>query len=144
MLFKLGKTSPLVSTWTKETSWGLAVTVLPLLIFFIVLWDTLTRGEPWNFICLAAVSRGIYQIRRGICQILPRNTVGPTHYFVLYTSMQIHLHLSTQVHMFKNQFFLNFDTRTQNPFFRPGPDASGYWVPGISGHLGRHPAVPYV
>jgi len=24
------------------------------------------------------VSRGIYQIRRGICQILPRKTVGPT------------------------------------------------------------------
>src|SRR6218665_3474670 len=31
-----------------------------------------SRGEPRNFICLAAVSRGIYQIRRGICQILPR------------------------------------------------------------------------
>src|SRR6218665_1095734 len=29
--------------------------------------------------CLAAVSRGIYQIRRGICQILPRKTMGPTY-----------------------------------------------------------------
>jgi len=43
MLLKLGKTSPLVSTWTKETFWELAVTVLPLLIFVIVLWDTLIR-----------------------------------------------------------------------------------------------------
>ena len=34
---------------------------------------------PRNFICLAAVSRGIYQIRCGICQILPRKTVGPTN-----------------------------------------------------------------
>src|SRR6218665_2400368 len=38
-----------------------------------------TRGEPRNLICLAAVSRGIYQIHRGICQILPRKTVGPIH-----------------------------------------------------------------
>jgi len=30
--------------------------------------------------CLAAVSRGIYQIHRGICQILPRKTVGPSNY----------------------------------------------------------------
>jgi len=28
MLFKLGKTSHLVSTWTKETFWRLAVTIL--------------------------------------------------------------------------------------------------------------------
>ena len=35
------------------------------------------RGEPRNFICVAAVSRGIYEIRRGICQILPRKSVGP-------------------------------------------------------------------
>src|SRR6218665_3910608 len=37
-----------------------------------------SRGEPRNFICLAAVSRGIYQIRRGICQISPRKIVGPS------------------------------------------------------------------
>src|SRR6218665_961373 len=41
------------------------------------------RGEPRNFICLAAVSRGIYQIRRGICQILPRKTVGPNNEYLL-------------------------------------------------------------
>jgi len=35
MLFKLGKTSHLVSTWTKETFWRLAVTILPLFIFFL-------------------------------------------------------------------------------------------------------------
>src|SRR6218665_2159774 len=38
------------------------------------------RGEPRNFICLAAVNRGIYQIRRGICQILPRKTLGPNNH----------------------------------------------------------------
>ena len=37
---------------------------------------TVDRGI---FICLAAVSRGIYQIRRGICQILRRKTVGPAN-----------------------------------------------------------------
>jgi len=26
------------------------------------------RGEPRNFICVAAVNRGIYEIHRGICQ----------------------------------------------------------------------------
>jgi len=41
MLFKLNKTSHLVSTWTKETSLRLAVTILALFIFFRVLWDTL-------------------------------------------------------------------------------------------------------
>src|SRR6218665_509516 len=39
------------------------------------------RGSPRNFICLAVVSRGIYQIRHGICQILPRKTVGPNNKF---------------------------------------------------------------
>src|SRR6218665_1932703 len=31
-----------------------------------------------GFICPTAENRGIYQIRSGICQILPRKTVGPT------------------------------------------------------------------
>jgi len=35
MLFELGKTSHLVSTWTKETFWTLAVTMPPLFIFFL-------------------------------------------------------------------------------------------------------------
>ena len=35
MLFKLGMTSHLVSTWTKETFWRLAITILPLFIFFL-------------------------------------------------------------------------------------------------------------
>src|SRR6218665_2529184 len=43
MLFKLGKTSPFALTWTKESFFRLAVTVLPLLIFFIVLWVTLVH-----------------------------------------------------------------------------------------------------
>jgi len=34
--------------------------------------------KPRNFICVAAVSRGIYQIRREFCKILPRETVGPS------------------------------------------------------------------
>jgi len=33
--------------------------------------------KPWNFTGVTAVSRGIYEMRRGICQILPRKTVGP-------------------------------------------------------------------
>jgi len=37
MLFKLGKTSHLVSTWTKETFWRLTVTILALFIFSCVL-----------------------------------------------------------------------------------------------------------
>ena len=41
--------------------------------------DGPNRGEPRNFICLAAVSRRIYQIHRGICQIFPWKTVGPTY-----------------------------------------------------------------
>jgi len=42
MLFKLGKTTHLVSTWTKQTFWRLAVTILSLFIF-CVLWDTLSH-----------------------------------------------------------------------------------------------------
>src|SRR6218665_3330059 len=38
--------------------------------------------KPRKFNCVAAEfhlpCRGIYQIRRGICQIFPRKTVGPT------------------------------------------------------------------
>jgi len=40
------------------------------------------RGEPRNFICLATVSRGI-------CQILPRKTVGPTHNITTRASSQM-------------------------------------------------------
>src|SRR6218665_4223154 len=50
-----------------------------------------TRGEPRNFICLAAVSRGIYQIHRGICQILPRKTVGPKYDMRQYCMIQFYL-----------------------------------------------------
>ena len=32
------------------------------------------------------MSRGICQIRRGICQILPRKTVGPTYEALLFTA----------------------------------------------------------
>jgi len=35
--------------------------------------------KPQKFNCVSAVNRGIYQIRRGICQILPWKTVGPTN-----------------------------------------------------------------
>jgi len=35
MLFKLGKTSHLVSTRTNETFWRLADSTLPFLIFFL-------------------------------------------------------------------------------------------------------------
>jgi len=43
MLFKAGKALHLVSTWTKRTFWRLAVTILPLFIFFLVFWDTLAN-----------------------------------------------------------------------------------------------------
>src|SRR6218665_3545343 len=46
--------------------------------------NSITGGEPRNFICLAAVSCGIYQIRRGICQIFPRQTVGPSAYPIIH------------------------------------------------------------
>jgi len=38
--------------------------------------------KPRKFNCVAAVSRGIYQIRRGIYQIFLRKTVGPSDYTV--------------------------------------------------------------
>jgi len=40
--------------------------------------------KPREFNCVAAVTRGIYQICGGICQIFPRKTVGPTHLFIRY------------------------------------------------------------
>jgi len=52
-------------------------------------------------------------------------------------------YIHTYLHMFKNSIFQIFFTLDPDPFFRLGPDASGYRVFGISGYPGRHPAVPY-
>src|SRR6218665_1329070 len=49
-----------------------------LYVFDLLIQDLI---KPRKFNCVAAVSHGIYQIRRGICQILPRKTVGPNDYY---------------------------------------------------------------
>jgi len=41
MLFK---TSHLVSTWTRDTLWRVAVKIFQLLIFFLMLWNTLSNA----------------------------------------------------------------------------------------------------
>jgi len=41
-----------------QTFWGLAVTVLPLFIFFIVLWDTLMYVYIYMYVCIYAGERG--------------------------------------------------------------------------------------
>src|SRR6218665_2626033 len=53
-------------------------------------------GEPRNFICLAAVSRGIYQIARGICQI-SAETVGPTYHTIAIENVHINLPQATMM-----------------------------------------------
>src|SRR6218665_106612 len=68
MLFKLGKTSHLVSTWTKETFWRLAVTLLPLLVFSCVL------GHPSEHIIFKYMKLLMYESLNSQAQRLVRHT----------------------------------------------------------------------
>ena len=52
--------------------------------------------------------RGIYQIRRGICQILPRKTVGPTDYYAVQVILECVLSILVQPEYQRPQRGINY------------------------------------
>jgi len=61
--------------------------------------------KPWNFTSVTAVSRGIYRILRGICQILRWKL-----WALLISSMS-----SSHYNISKDKFFLSYNNKKKLP-----------------------------